>query len=70
MSKKIVIPTEGMHCTGCERNVRFALSALGGVEDVAADHEAARVEITFDEDATSEDELRRAIEDIGYRVTA
>lgn len=63
-----ILRIDGMHCGGCERNVEFALSSLPGVSRVKADHGAETVEIAFDPSATVESELRRAIEEIGYRV--
>lgn len=64
------LKVEGMHCDGCERNVEFALSSLPGVARVKADQTAKTVEIAFEPSATDELELRRAIEDTGYRVVA
>lgn len=70
MPKEMVLPVEGMTCTGCENNVQFALSSLPGVRRVKADHKAKTVEVEFDPSATNEDEVRRAIEEIGYTVLA
>lgn len=70
MAEEKVLPVEGMDCTGCERNVQFALSALPGVERVKADHRARTVEVAFDPSETTEERIRRAIEDIGYRVAS
>lgn len=63
-----VLQVHGMSCTGCERNVEFALSSLPGVKGVKADHGAKTVEVDFDSAQTTEDEIRRAVEDIGYTV--
>lgn len=63
-----ILRVDGMHCGGCERNVEFALSSLPGVSRVTADREAKTVEIAFDSSATDEPQLRRAVEEIGYRV--
>jgi copper chaperone CopZ len=59
---------EGMDCTGCESNIRFALSTLAGVERVEADHRAKTVEGEFDPERMDEAEVRGAIEGIGYTV--
>ena len=38
----------GMHCPKCTARVEKAVSSLGGVEFVTADHEADRVDIGYD----------------------
>lgn len=68
MAVGTVLQVHGMSCTGCERNVQFALSSLPGVKRVKADHRAKTVEVDFDSAQTTEDEIRRAVEDIGYTV--
>lgn len=70
MANEIHLSVEGMRCTGCEANLRFALSSLAGVERVKADYEAKTVEVAFDPSLTSEAEVRSAIEEIGYTVLA
>lgn len=70
MAKEIQLTVEGMHCTGCESNLRFALSSLAGVERAKANYKEKTVEVVFDPALTSGDELRRAIEQIGYTVVA
>lgn len=68
MATGTVLQVDGMSCTGCERNVQFVLSSLPGVRRVKADHRAKTVEVDLDADLTSEEEIRRAVEDIGYTV--
>ncbi len=68
MATKTVFSVNGMDCTGCEKNVQFALSMLPGVERVKADHRANTVDVDLDSSRTTEEEVRRAIEEIGYTV--
>ncbi|MCL1692463.1 MAG: cation transporter [Actinomycetia bacterium] len=68
MTTQITIPVEGMSCTGCENNVQFALTSLEGVEAVDADHLGRTVIVDYDPGGTSSDDLRKAIEDMGYTV--
>jgi copper chaperone len=58
-----------MSCGGCEQNVESALTTLGGVTRVDADHEAATVDVVV-EDTVAEDEIHAMIEQAGYDVTA
>lgn len=68
MEREIVSVT-GMSCGGCERNVENALRTLDGVNRVEADHEADTVEVVVGADV-GEADVRAAIEDAGYEVTA
>lgn len=69
-TNEVELAVEGMSCAGCEANLRFALSALAGVKRAKADFRAKTVEVVFDPAQTSEHEVRRAIEEIGYTVVA
>jgi copper chaperone CopZ len=57
-----------MTCTGCENNIQFALTSLDGVDSVDADHRAESVRVDYDPEVISPAEIRRAIEDMGYRL--
>jgi copper ion binding protein len=67
---KTTVTVHGMSCHGCENNVEFAVGSLAGVAGVNADHQAKVVEIDFDAEALSVEQIRSAIEDLGYRVPA
>lgn len=67
---EVVLPVEGMDCSGCELNIEFALATVDGVSEAKADHWAKTVKVAFDPSVTSEAELRRTIDDIGYRVSS
>ncbi len=62
------LSVRGMDCSGCERNIEFALATIQGVTRARADHEGKFVEVEFDGAVTSEEEVRRVIEDAGYEV--
>ena len=68
MAIELRLFVEGMRCTGCESNLGFALFSLAGVEWAKADYKAKTVEVAFDPSVTSEAEVRRVIEGIGYAV--
>ncbi len=61
----IIYKVEGMRCNHCAENARRALLSVEGVEDVSVSLEKgeARLRGHFDED-----EARRAVEDLGYRL--
>jgi copper chaperone len=58
------LDVDGMSCGGCESNVEAAIADLDGTIDVAADHEADRVEVSGEPGL--EDELRAAVREAGY----
>ena len=59
---------EGMMCGHCEAHVKKALEALEGVSQAVVSHEAGTAVITLTSDV-SEDVLRQAVVDEGYKVT-
>ncbi len=64
------LTVDGMDCGGCERNIEFALATVEGVVRSKADHTARILALSFDPSVTSEAEIRRVIEEIGYRVSS
>ena len=59
-----------MSCDHCKRAIEGELMKLSGVEDSNADFEKGIVEVRYDEDRVTTEELRDAIEEAGYSVTA
>jgi copper chaperone len=59
-----------MSCGHCKVAVEGELSKLSGVERSNADLEKGTVEVSYDEDRVSEEQLKGAIEYAGYAITA
>ena len=59
-----------MSCGHCKRAVEGELKKLSGVEGSNADFEKGIVAVRYDEDRVTTEELRDAIEEAGYSVTA
>jgi copper chaperone len=57
---------EGMTCDHCVMRVKKALGLLPGVTDTQVDIGTARA--TYDEMRLRTDDLRKAIEKVGFRV--
>lgn len=55
-----------IHCDGCERTVRGAVSALPGVGKVEPSHVTKRVLVEFDPTAVDEAQIREALRAAGY----
>ncbi|MGH2658591.1 MAG: heavy-metal-associated domain-containing protein [Actinomycetota bacterium] len=64
------LTVDGKDCGGCERNIEFALATVEGVVRSKADHTARSLALSFDPSVTNEAEIRRVIEEIGYRVSS
>ncbi len=60
------IRVRGFHCSGCSDNLGKALTKLEGVIRAVGDYEAATVEVRFDPDRVSEDDLRERIQAAGF----
>ena len=60
----------GMSCGHCKAAVEGELGKLQGVRTAHADIERGTVEVSYDEDKVSTEDLARAIEEAGYSVAA
>ncbi len=58
-----------MSCNHCKAAVEGELNKLSGVEFSNADFEKGTVEVHYDEDRVTTEELEGAIEEAGYSVT-
>ena len=59
---------EGMMCGHCEVHVKKALEALDGVTNAEVSHKAGTAVVTMEKEITN-DVLKQAVEDQGYKVT-
>lgn len=58
---------EGMMCGHCEMHVKKALEALDGVTNAEVSHKAGTAVVTMEKEITN-DVLKQAVEDQGYKV--
>lgn len=66
--KEITLHVEGMKCPACEPEVENAVKKLGGVRQVKVDYRNGKVEVEFEEDKVSVNDIVNAIEMVGYKV--
>ena len=59
-----------MSCGHCKAAVEGELNKLSGVRKANADVEKGTVEVTYDERTVTTEDLKDAIEEIGYTVAA
>jgi mercuric ion transport protein len=70
MNKSDKYSIEGMTCSGCERTVQKMIGSLKGVEEAKASVESKSVQVKYDPAQVNEDEFRKAVEKVGYKLTA
>lgn len=62
------LPIQGMDCAGCTKKVQKNLAALSGVRSAEVLLSSQKAIIEFDPKQATLADLRRAVEDAGYRV--
>lgn len=58
----------GMHCATCALTIQDALTAVPGVADARVNFALGKATIDYDSNVASESELRKAVEESGYKV--
>ncbi|MBZ4687780.1 MAG: copper ion binding protein [Clostridiales bacterium] len=66
--KALTMDVAGMSCEHCKKAVEEALMTLEGVEKASVDLSKNIVEVNFDTEKTSEEDLKEAITAAGYEV--
>lgn len=64
ISKTITV--QGFHCTGCADNLGSALNNLDGVIRARADYDVGQVEVRFDPDRVTENDVLEQIRATGF----
>ena len=68
MTVSVSLNVSGMKCGGCEASLTSTLLALTGVFQVKASHLQKTVEVDFDDQQISIDEIEDAILDAGFKL--
>ncbi|NBV74935.1 MAG: copper chaperone [Methylococcaceae bacterium] len=68
MTVSVSLNVSGMKCGGCEASLSNALTALTGVTQVKASHLQKRVDVEFDDQQISVDDIEDAIVDAGFKL--
>ncbi len=68
MTTTIEMNVKGMTCTGCEERIQGAVGEIEDVAAVDADHQGGTVSVTLDREDTATDDIRAAINGLGYRT--
>lgn len=68
--EKKTLTVEGMSCNHCKNAVEKAVRALPGVMAAEVDLAAKALKVDFDAGKSSLDDIKRAVDDAGYKVVA
>jgi copper chaperone len=63
-----VFSVPDVSCGHCKSTIEGALQPMGGIEQAAVDVDEKKVDVIFDDDVVTRDEVVAAIEDAGYAV--
>ena len=66
--KKLKLTIEGMHCASCASNIEKILKKISGVKEVSVSLMLKKGTVEA-EDNVSEDEIKKAVAKVGYKVT-
>ena len=68
VTEEIRVRKGAIHCEGCEATIERFLSRVPGVQAVKASEGAQVVQVTWDPDAISADQVRAELDELGYPV--
>lgn len=66
--QKQTLDVQGMSCGHCKSAVEGALKDLKGITDVHVDLDSGKVDVTYDDQSVTVDEMRDVVEEQGYDV--
>lgn len=64
--KEAVLVSPKISCGHCKMTVESAGNSLEGVNTITADPETKKIDVTYDENVITLDEIRQAMEKAGY----
>ena len=67
--KKEKLKVSGMHCGSCAMSIDEELEDLGGVLEAKTSYRKQVTEVVFDESLVKVEEIRKAIQTLGYDAT-
>lgn len=68
--EKLVLKVEGMACEHCEITIQDAVRKLPGIKKVKASKRKKEVVAEYEPDQVTEEQIRKAIDDTGYKIVS
>ena len=66
--EKVTLNVQGISCGHCVKAVEGSVGALKGISSVKVDLKAAKVDVEFNDQEVSLNQIKETIEDQGYDV--
>ena len=66
--ENVTLNVKGMSCGHCVKAIEGSVGVLDGVDRVNVDLKAGKVDVTFNNEKVSLEEIKEAIDDQGYDV--
>lgn len=70
MTRNITLQIGDMHCPNCAMTLEQIEDTLEGVQQAEASYQKGHMRVVFDDSLLSEADIRRAVEQLGYTITA
>ena len=66
--QEVVIKVDGMTCGGCAGKISTALEAAKGVDTASVCYKSGKATVTYDQTATTPEQLVKAIQTAGFKA--
>ena len=64
--KTVIFTCKEISCSGCKKHITEAVKSLDGIKSVDVNIEKKTVKVKYDENATTIEKIKEAIEEAGY----
>jgi copper chaperone len=68
--EKLVLNVEGMACGHCEIAIQDAVRKLPGIKKVKASKRKKEVVAEYDSGQVTEEQIKKAVDDTGYKIVS
>lgn len=66
--KEKTLNVVGMHCPSCVAAVELCITDVDGVDEAKADLDSGSVEVKYNADKVTDEDLIEAVEEAGFKV--
>lgn len=66
--ESVTLKVEGMACSHCKMAVEKAISSLEGVRDAKVNLDEKKVDVEYESDKVSVEDIKKAVVESGYSV--
>lgn len=68
--KQITLQVQGMSCGHCVSSIEDNVGEISGVKSITVKLEDGKVEVEFDSNKVTTDDVKKEIEELGYEVVS